>query len=76
MIWQDPVIALVVFGFTLTTIPIIVHDVKLPLWTAAPMFVGSIILAVCYVTLGLWTSVLVEALAAVLWGYILRRAAT
>lgn len=73
MIWQDIVIGLVVLVFTLTAIPLLRSGVRIPLLTAMPMVLGSCLLVVCYITLGLWVSVVIELFASVLWAMILRR---
>lgn len=73
MIWQDVIIAIVVSVFTLTTIPLIRSGVRIPLLTAVPMVLGSALLVVCYITLALWLSVLIEVLATLLWAHIARR---
>lgn len=73
MIWQDVIIAAVVCMFTLTTIPLIRSGVRIPLLTAVPMVLGSALLVVCYITLALWLSVLIEVLATLLWAHIARR---
>lgn len=69
--WQDYVIAAVIVVFSLTTLPLIVKRVKMPLWTAVPMVLGSITLALVYTTLGLWFSLGVEIACAILWSTIL-----
>jgi hypothetical protein len=73
MIWQDIVIAAVVSVFTLTTIPLIRSGVRVPLMTAVPMVLGSALLVLCYITLSLWLSVVIEVLATLLWASITRR---
>lgn len=71
--WQDYVIALTVMAFTLTTIPMIVNKVKLPLWTTAPMVTGSVALGATYVTMGLWLGALTELIALILWANLLKK---
>lgn len=65
--WQDYVIAIVVFVFTLTIIPMIRSRVVLPLWTTLPMVLGAAVLIGTYSTLGLWTSVAVETGTLIGW---------
>lgn len=69
----DLLIAAVVLMFTLTTLPMIRARVKLPLLTTVPMVVGSAVLVVCYLTLGLWFAFAVELLSLALWFVLLRR---
>lgn len=71
--WQDFVIATVVMMFTLTTIPMILRSISLPMWTTVPMVIGSAALTVTYATLGLWLSVLIEFVALLLWAILLKR---
>lgn len=71
--WQDYTIAVVVAIFTLTTIPMIRHGVRLPLWTTVPMAMGGAVLIVTYATLGLWVSVLIECISLIGWTILLRR---
>lgn len=71
--WQDYAIAIVVLVFTLTTIPMIRSQVKLPLLTTLPMVIGAAILIVTYATLSLWASVLVESGTLIAWLILLNR---
>lgn len=73
MTWEDATISVVVFMFALTILPMIWHKTVVPVWTSVPMVAGAIALTVAYVSLGLWLSVLVEALSALLWGIVARR---
>jgi hypothetical protein len=57
MTWQDIVIGLVIFTFTMTVVPMIRHRTVVPFGTAVPMLAGSLVLAFVYVTLGLWFAV-------------------
>lgn len=67
MVWQDPVIALCVLVFTLTTLPMIRQHITPPLSTSVPMVIGAVILALVYITLALWFSVVIELAAAAGW---------
>lgn len=69
--WQDYVIAAVVAMFALTTIPLIRNQVRVPKLTSYPMHLGSIVLAVVYITLDLTYSLLVELVCVTLWGVII-----
>jgi hypothetical protein len=71
--WQDYVIAATVLMFTLTAIPMVLRDIKLPPLTTTPMFLGSITLAFCYASLALWFSFGVELVAMWLWSILFRR---
>lgn len=71
--WQDYVIAVVLIAFTLTTIPMIRSGVRLPLGTTLTMVIGAATLAFVYVSLGLWTSVIVEVLSLLGWVILLAR---
>lgn len=71
--WQDYVIAVVLIAFTLTTIPMIRSRVRLPLATTLTMVIGAATLAVVYISLGLWTSVVVEVLSLLGWAILLAR---
>lgn len=73
MLWQDLVAGTVVLVFALTTIPMIVERVPIPLWTSAPMTVGCAALAATFATLGLWYTVSVEMLGFALWSVLLLR---
>lgn len=73
MQWQDPAIALAIFVITLTAIPMIRQNMTPPLTTSAPLVIGASVLVIAYASLGLWWSVLVEALAIVLWMILLAR---
>jgi hypothetical protein len=73
LIWQDLVISITVLVFALTIIPMVRAKVKLPLLTTIPMVVGAIALTIAYISLGLWVSVGVEVVSALLWGVLLRR---
>jgi hypothetical protein len=66
-------IAAVVAMFTLTTIPMIRSNVTLPVGTSLPMTLGSILLAIAYLTLGLWFALSVEVVSTVLWTILLIR---
>lgn len=72
MIWQDLVVALCVVVFTLTTLPMLRHRVRVPLMTSVPMVVGALVLTVVYLTLGLWWSAGVEIVAATMWAALVR----
>lgn len=69
----DAAIAITVFVFALTIIPMVAAGTVVPAWTSVPMVIGAIVLAVAYISLGLWFSVAVEAVSAVLWAVIARR---
>jgi hypothetical protein len=69
----DVAISIVVFVFALTIIPMIVAGTVVPVWTSIPMVAGAIVLTIAYISLGLWLSVAVEAISAVLWAIIARR---
>jgi hypothetical protein len=73
MAWQDGVIATVIVVFTLTTIPMILREVTPPLLTSAPMVVGSVVLSLVYITLGLPLAMAVEWLSVTLWGILMIR---
>jgi hypothetical protein len=70
-VWQDYVIASVIVMFALTTLPLIKNRIRVPLWTAIPMVVGSVILAITYVSLDLWFSLTIEIVCAILWSTVL-----
>ena len=65
--WQDPVIAGIIVGFTLTTIPLIRHRVRVPFATSIPMVVGSLGLVYVYSTMNLWFSCGIECVSFALW---------
>lgn len=72
--WQDYLIAAVIVMFTLTTIPLIRHRIRIPLTTCGPFVAGSLLLCVAYLTLDLWLSLGIEVVSASLWSIILARA--
>lgn len=64
---QDLIITVVVCAFVVSALPMIFDTYTPPYRTSVLMVVGSAALAGTYATMGLWLSVTVEALAAVLW---------
>lgn len=73
MIWQDYLIALIIFGFTWTTVPLIRAGLTLPVGTTLPMTLGSVVLAIAYSTLSLWFALSVEVISILLWSILLWR---
>jgi hypothetical protein len=73
VIWQDVVIGIVIFVFTMTIVPMIRHRTLVPWATAIPMLAGSLALAGVYTTLDLWFAVGNEALCTTLWVILLLR---
>lgn len=71
--WQDYAITATVLIFNLTTIPMIMRNVKLPPWTSIPMFLGACVLVATYCTLALWWSMAIEVTAIFAWSILLRR---
>lgn len=68
--WQDYVIASVVFLFTLSVWPMVRQKTIIPYSTSILMTVGAGILAFVYITMSLWFSLAVEVLATVLWAMV------
>ena len=67
MIWQDIVIMIVCYGFGFALIPSIRSASKPALWTSFLTGLGLVVIAVCFVTLGLWLSFISEVFAATMW---------
>lgn len=70
--WQDYAIAVVVAVFTMTAFPLIRHQVRVPVWTSAPMMLGGLALVAVYTSLNLWYSVCVESVSVIMWSIIFR----
>jgi uncharacterized membrane protein YhfC len=68
--WQDYVIAGVVLLFTLSVWPMVKARTPVPYSTSVLMTAGAATLAVVYVTMGLWFSLMVELVATLLWGLV------
>lgn len=70
MIWQDILLAIGGFGFSLALLPSVIHKTKIPLTT--PLVTAIILTSylVAYSTLGLWLAFTSGLLTAGLWWYL------
>lgn len=67
LIWQDIVLTVVGFGFSLALIPTIMSKDKPPKLTCLLTGVGLLVNAVCVVTLDLWLAFASTLLSALAW---------
>ena len=72
MIWQDIVISVITVLFSYALIPQISHGFKhkkktITLQTSLITFVGLYAIGICFLTLGLYYSALMDFLAGTLW---------
>jgi len=70
--WQDIVLMVGGFGFSIALIQSVVKKVKMP--TSTPLLTVMILISyiVVYASYGLWLGVLSQSIVAVLWLYLLR----
>lgn len=65
--WQDIVIAIVQFVFSIALIPSIFSDKKPNIFSSVITFVGLIVMIICFFTLGLYNSVIWSSFSALGW---------
>ncbi len=71
MIWQDVLLMVGGFGFSIALLPSVVHKVKMP-WVT-PLVTGGILTSylLVYATLGLWLAFTSGVITAGMWWYLL-----
>jgi len=71
MIWQDIVMSIIGFGFSLALIPTILGKSKPAFLSSLLTCAGLFITTICVLTLNLWLTTAADILATIAWGIIL-----
>jgi hypothetical protein len=67
MVWQDIVMMIVGFAFSVFLIPSIRGKEKPARLTCITTTMGVVIIAICVATLGLWLTAVAQSMAAIAW---------
>ncbi len=67
MVWQDIVMMIVGFAFSVFLIPSIRGKEKPARLTCITTTMGVVIVAICVATLGLWLTAVAQSMAAIAW---------